>query len=304
MGLLLDNLPLKAVSLGLAVALWYVIAGEKTSEMGIAVPVELQNVPPELELTGDLVNAVQVRLRASPGVIQRLGPGDVSAQIDLSGLQEGERIVHLTAESVRVPFGVKVVKITPAIITLHFERTLAKAVPVRPRLMGRPADGYEVAEVSAEPAEVRLAGPKSRGQEVESAFTEPVSVEGARSTIVEEVNIGLEDPLLRIEGASRVRVTARIRETEVTRVLERVPIGVRGSEGSVRPPQARVVIAGPASALATVTEDEVRAYVNATGAPRSGASLPVVVELASGHAGVTVKEWQPAQAQFRPAPRK
>jgi hypothetical protein len=170
--------------------------------------------------------------------------------------------------------------------------------------MGRPADGYEVAEVTAEPAEVRLAGPKSRGQEVESAFTEPVSVEGARSTIVDEVNIGLEDPLLRIEGASRVRVTARIRETEVTRVLERLPIGVRGGEGSVRPAQARVVIAGPASALSTVTADEVRVYVNAAGAPRPGSSVPVVVELAPGHAGVTVKEWQPSQAQFRLAPRK
>jgi YbbR domain-containing protein len=304
MRLLLDNLPLKAVSLGLAVALWYVIAGEKTSEMGIAVPIELQNVPSELELTGDLVNAVQVRLRASPGVIQRLGPGDVSAQIDLSGVQDGERIVHLTAESVRVPFGVRVVKITPAIITLHFERSLAKEVPVRPRLMGRPAEGYEVAEVLAEPAEVRLAGPKTRVQEVESAFTEPVSVEGARSNIVEEVNIGLEDPLLRIEGASRVRITARIRETEVTRVLERLSIEVRGGEGSVRPGQARVVLAGPSSVLSTVGPEDIRVYVNAAAAPRPGSALPVVVEVAPGHAGAKVKEWQPAQAAWRPSTRK
>ena len=35
MTLLLDNLPLKLVSLGLAVLLWFVIAGEKTSEMGL-----------------------------------------------------------------------------------------------------------------------------------------------------------------------------------------------------------------------------------------------------------------------------
>ena len=43
-----ENLALKAVSLGLAVLLWFVIAGEKTSEMGLQAPVELQNFPPEL----------------------------------------------------------------------------------------------------------------------------------------------------------------------------------------------------------------------------------------------------------------
>jgi YbbR domain-containing protein len=296
----LDNLPLKAISLALAVMLWYVIAGEKTSEMGVTVPVELQNVPPELELTGDPVNAVQVRLRASPGVIQRLGPGDVSARIDLHGLDEGERIVHLTAGSVRVPFGVKVVKITPAIITLHFERTLTKTVPVRPRLMGRPAEGHEVAEVASEPSEVRLAGPKSRVQEVESAFTEPVSVDGARTTIVDEVNIGLEDPLLRIEGTPRVRVSARVRETQVTRTLEAVPIAVRNGEGLLRPAAARVVVAGPASSVARLTAQDVRPYVDAAAA-RPGSAVTVTVELAPGHAGITVKEWQPAQAVWRPA---
>ena len=58
----LDNLPLKLASLALAVLLWFVIAGEKTSEMGLSVPVELQNFPKDLELTGDPVDTVEVRL--------------------------------------------------------------------------------------------------------------------------------------------------------------------------------------------------------------------------------------------------
>ena len=41
--LLGDNLRL--TSLALAVGLWFVIAGEKTSERGLSVPVELQNFP-------------------------------------------------------------------------------------------------------------------------------------------------------------------------------------------------------------------------------------------------------------------
>jgi YbbR domain-containing protein len=128
-------------------------------------------------------------------------------------VQEGEHIVNLTGDSIRIPFGVKVVRINPSTLTLNLERTVQKMVPVRPRLLGRPAKGHEVAEVTSTPPEVRVTGPKSRVLEVEGAFTEPVSVEAAEDTVVENVNLGVDDPLLRIQGSSRVRVTARIAPT-------------------------------------------------------------------------------------------
>lgn len=304
MRFLVEHLPLKLISLGLAVLLWYVIAGEKTSEMGLSVPVELQNFPQDLELTGEPVNAVEVRLRASPGIIQRLGPGDISARIDVKGASEGERIVHLTDDSIRVPFGVRVVKISPAIITLNFERTQQKSVPIRPRLLGRPAAGHEVAEVTASPAEVQVIGPKSRVNDVESAYTEPISVDGARADVTERVAIGIEDPLLRIQGTPRVEVTARVREVHDTRTLEGLPVAVRGGDGTLRPALVRVVLVGPASMLEKVTAADVRPYVDvAHAAP--GQPAPVSVELAPGLAGVTVKEWTPTQVALRPArPRR
>src|SRR6187399_2258274 len=98
-----ESLGLKIASLGLAGMVWFVIAREKTSEIGIQVPLELQNFPRDLELTGEPVNAVEVRLRASPGIIQRIVPGEVSAQINLVGFGEGEHIVHLTEDSIRMP---------------------------------------------------------------------------------------------------------------------------------------------------------------------------------------------------------
>src|SRR5688572_779584 len=201
---LLESLPLKLMSLAFSFLLWLLIAGERTSEMGMTVPVELQNFPRELELTGEPVDAVEVRLRASPGLIQRIVPGDVSAQVDLAGMGEGEHIIHLTEKSVRMPFGVRVVKITPAILTVHLERTLQKVVPIHPRLIGRPAAGFEVGEVAVDPSDVRIAGPKTRVLDLESAFTEPVSVEGAANTVADAVNLGLEDPTLRIQGSPRV----------------------------------------------------------------------------------------------------
>jgi len=293
----LNDLALKGASLGLATLLWFAIAAEKTSEMGLAVRVELQNFPRDLELMGDPVNAVEVRLRASPGVIQQLGPGEISAQLDLQGAGEGERIVHLTAESIRAPFGVTVVKITPSIITLNLERTLQKVVPIHPRLLGRPAAGYEVAQLVSEPSDVRIAGPRSRVQEVESAFTEPISVDAAENTVEASVNIGIEDPLLRIQGSPRAKVTARIREVHQKKAFE-VAVGVRGGAAAVRPAAVKVVLTGPAGLLKRVPLGDVRPYVdvsNLSGTER----LPVVVELAPGHAGVTVEGADPPEVTVR-----
>lgn len=293
-----SNLGLKATSLLLAALLWFAIAAEKSSEMGISVPVELQNLPKDLELTGDMVNSVEVRLRASPGVIQRLAPGEVSARLDLQGATEGERIIHMGRDAIRVPFGVQVVKVNPAMLTLTFERTLQKVVPVRPRLLGRPAKGYEVAELVSEPAEVRIAGPKSRVQEVESAFTEPVSVEGVQANVADSVSLGIDDPLLRILDGARVRVTARIREVQEQRTLARLPVAVRGGTGAPRPAAVDVVVSGPASLLARLQPSDVRPWVDAAGAA-AGGRAPVAVELASGLAGLSVAKTSPAFVQLR-----
>jgi YbbR domain-containing protein len=294
---ILDSLPLKVMSLAFAVLLWLLVAGERTSEMGLTVPVELQNFPRALELTGEPVNAVEVRLRASPGMIQRIVPGEVSAQINLVGFGEGEHIVHLTEDSIRMPFGVKVVKISPAVLTFRLERTLRKMVPVQPRLIGRPAEGYEVAEITSQPREVRVEGPTSRVEEVDSAYTEPVSVDGATGTVTDEVTIGIADPLLRVLVTPRVKVTANIRPLRATRTIKAVIVEVRGMPASARPDRVDVTVSGPAALLAALTAADLRAFVDHPAA--AGGRAPVSIELLPGHTGVEVDGSAPAEVLLR-----
>jgi YbbR domain-containing protein len=286
---------LKLVSLALAVGLWLAIAGKPTAERGLAVPVELRNVPRDLELTGDPVNTVDVRVRASPGLINSLDPGAIRATIDLAGAQEGERIVQLSPAQIQAPQGFRVVKITPSLLTLNLERTVRKRVPVHPRVIGRPAAGFEVAEITSEPAEVQITGPRSRVQEVESAFTEPVSVAGAEATVTELVNVGLEDPLLRLEGGSRVRVSAVVREARETRTFDGLRVEPRGRAARLSPSRVSVSVAGPVSQVRGLAASDLQAYV---AMPQQGpvpGRLPVAVQIAAGRAGVSVVGAQPPE---------
>jgi hypothetical protein len=289
------SIPVRLASVALAVGLWFVIAGKQTAERGLPVPVELRNVPRDLEITGDAVDAVDVRVRASPGLINSLDSGKVLATIDLAGAQEGERIVQMTPGMIQVPYGFRVVKITPSLLTLNLERTQRKSIPVRPRVIGRPAPGYEVAEVTSDPAEVQVAGPRSRVQEIESAFTEPVSVEGADQTATEMVNVGLEDPLLRLEGGSRVQVTATIQEVREIRRFEGLVLVARGRPARLVPSRVTVAVAGPASLVRALEPGDLLPHVSL---PTTGAvprRLPVAVEIAPGHTGLSVLETTPAE---------
>jgi len=293
------DVSLRLASVVLAAGLWFVISGKQSAERGVSVPVELRNVPRDLELTGDPVNAVDVRLRASPGLIDSLETGKLLATIDLAGASEGERIVHLTTAQIQVPFGFRVVKITPSLLTLNLERTLRKQVPVRPRVIGRPAAGFEIEGVLSDPGEVRVAGPRSRVREIESAFTEPVSVEGARAGVSETVGVGLEDPLLRLEGGNRVRVTARVREAEERRSFDGLAVEARGRAARTSPARVRVTVAGPASQVRALAAGDLRAFVSLPSQGPAPARLQVAVEIAPGHPGVGVVETRPAEVQVR-----
>jgi hypothetical protein len=290
---LLDNLPMKALSLGIAVVLWFVIAGEKTSERGLAVPVELQNVPANLEMTSEAVNSVEVRLRASPGIIHSLGPSEISAQVDLAGSGEGVRIVHLSPEAIRVPFGVRVVKITPSILTLNFERTLQRVVPVRPRVLGQPAPGRELTELTSDPAAVRISGPKSRVQEVLTAFTEPVSLEGASADVTQAVSVGLDDPMLRLLDNPRVKVTAHFGATKEHRTFEGLAVVVRGGSAQTRPSAVRVTVSGSRADLDRLKPEDLVPYVTVDPALGATQTAKVGLDLPSTRPGLSVSLVEP-----------
>ena len=88
-------------------------------------------------------------------MIKRLEATDVAAAIDLSDWSFGEKTYSISAANIRIPYGVSVTRITPSKVRLRFEPTAHKTVPIRPRAIGKSADGHRVSSVSCEPGSVR-----------------------------------------------------------------------------------------------------------------------------------------------------
>ena len=115
------HLGLKVLSVAFAVLLWLFVSGDETVERGLRVPLEFQQFPGGLEMTGDAPSLVDVRVRGASSALSRLGPGDIVAQLDLKAAVVGRRLFQITPEQVRTPFGVQVVQVTPPSIALVFE---------------------------------------------------------------------------------------------------------------------------------------------------------------------------------------
>jgi YbbR domain-containing protein len=204
------NLGLKVLSVSIAVLLWLVVGGEGVVERVLRAPVEYQNLPPGLELVGTLPETVEVRLRGSSGALGRLVAGDLSIILDLRTVQPGLRVFNLLPTQVRAPLGVNAVQVSPSSVTVVFEAAGVRAVPVQAEVVGRPASGFQVGEVTVEPKTVEIAGPAGALDDVNSATTEAVSISNATKTVRQTVAIGVSSPNVRLRSHQSAVVTVTI----------------------------------------------------------------------------------------------
>ena len=204
------NLSLKFVSTLVAALLWLVVAGERVVERVMRAPVEFQNLPAGLEIVGSPPDTIEIRLRGSSGALSRMTAGDMSAVIDLSTARPGRRLFHITASQVTVPYGTEIMQVGPSTLTVEFEVSGIRRVPVEPDVDGRPADGYEVTAVKSDPDVVEVAGPESALKRLQAAITEPVSVTDQTRSVREVVTIGVPDSNLRLRTPQTAVVTVTI----------------------------------------------------------------------------------------------
>jgi YbbR domain-containing protein len=122
----------------------------------------------------------------------------------------GRRLFHISQTNVNVPYGMEVVQVGPSTLTMEFEMSGVRTVPVEPDVEGRPANGFEVTKVTSDPQSVEVAGPETALKRLRAAITEPVSVQEQTRPVREVVTVGVPDPSLRLVNPQTAVVTVTI----------------------------------------------------------------------------------------------
>ena len=134
-----EDWQLKILSLLLAVGLWFFVASAERIEIALAVPIEYVGLEGPLTLNGPRRESVDVQLQATRWAAEHVSPGTVRVRVDVSGLREGDNLVHLLPDNVRTPIGVRVTRVTPAWTSVQAARAEVRTVQVVPQVQGHPA---------------------------------------------------------------------------------------------------------------------------------------------------------------------
>jgi len=268
-----ENLPLRLASLALAVGVWFYVRGEDKPVQIVSVPLELQNLSPDLAIAGDVIESVNVRVRAPEGVLKTMTPERFSARMDLSPLDAGDHLVRIPHELMRVPPGAEVVKISPEYLSVRLEKKLKRSLPVTARVAGDPAEGYELGGTAVRPEQVAVEGPETAVRLAREVLTDTIRIDGRTSPFEALVSLFPDRAGVKVAGWESAMMSVDIRERHVTRTFSGVVVTPAGGDAKVRlrPERVDVTLEGPPEALARIEEGSVTAVVDVGGlAARSG----------------------------------
>ena len=204
---------LRALELGIAIALWFSISledrhalSERLVEAGVSYD------RPRGFIILDQEPSVRVRVRGGSKQVRELNPYQVNVQVELTRPAPGTFRINLGPENVLLPEGLEVVSIEPNLIKVDLEAEVTKRLPVVPKLTGEPAAGSVVEEPLVFPNLVLISGPDSLVRQTESLETVPISLDGHALPFDVEVPVIAPDPLVRIVQPTRVTVRIPMRQ--------------------------------------------------------------------------------------------
>lgn len=267
-GAFLDNFGLKVLSIALAFSLWFFVnAGERDTEAAFQVPLELRNIPADLMIVSPRVDFVDLRVSGPRTLLSRIDRDKLSMVLDLDGVRAGPAVFRVVTDALNLPRGVKVVRLTPAEVTLELARIIRRKVPVRVALSGKPPGDLRVTDVKVAPEVVEVIGPVDEVEQFKVAETLPLDLTGASAGLIER-EIGLEPPREYLSlSASLVHAQVLLEEPEKSRTFSNVSVVVRQGtyRTSVEPSRVKITVRGPQSAIESLELSHGAVYIDAMG---------------------------------------
>jgi hypothetical protein len=118
-----SNLTLKLLSLAVALLLWLFVSYGRETTLSLQVPVQMGQLSSGLVLAGGLPASVAVTVSGPKILVRRLADQSPRLALDLEGVHEGKVVFPDLAKLLHLPAGVHVIRIYPAALELHLEKS-------------------------------------------------------------------------------------------------------------------------------------------------------------------------------------
>jgi YbbR domain-containing protein len=201
---------LRVLAVAIAIALWFALSYENRETRSEKVlEADITYMRPDATVILDPLQRAEVLLSGPQDAVNRVSPTAVTVQVDLREWQPGPANVNLSADNVRLPPGLRVDRIRPNTLRLTLDRELTRRLPVEVQVVGEPAAGALVGDLTVTPPEVAVTGPESQVSTLDAVQTAPVDLDGHALTFDEVVAVVLPD-ILAISEIEPPRVTVHV----------------------------------------------------------------------------------------------
>ena len=289
------------VSLMLSFFLWLTLAGQDTSITDLTVPLELANLPGDLVIRTEVPTSVSFQLLTNTAQGRFLADRKLHVWLNVASARVGHNTFEVNEDSLELPRGVSVRKVTPQLIEFETVQTTDKVVPLKPNVIGRPNPAFLVRSMIMQPDEVTLKAPREILDTLDSIATAEIDISGLDKDTVFNVNPvqPVPPPVLNISPKD-IKVMFNVEERRLEETFNDLPIEIDLKSGlrvdpllEISPGTADISVSWPASRSQGIRPSDlkVRVFVDDDKLKLEGILTPPVVAVAPS--GVTVTAIKP-----------
>jgi len=269
-----SNLGLKVLALIIAVGLW--LAGQRDIERSVEVPVEIRDVPAGLMVMDNRVDFVVLRLSGPRTLVSTFDAERLKLGLDLTSAKPGQGTFPLSSNSLNIPRGVTVARITPPVINLRIEPVLKKALRVSVRFANQLPDTFTIGAVSVQPENILVQGPADDVRGLAFAETLPIEIEARRGSIKRTVRLSADGKPLTFMP-EQVDVVIAVEPAQIVREFSSVEVEAKNSAGaySVNPKSVYLRLMGPGDELEKFKVGADQVFLDLDGLTAGDHALPL-----------------------------
>ena len=237
----------RAISILIAIGLWYMVGREDVVDQTITVPVELLNLPRDLVIAGQFKRSIEVTVSGPKVAIEKMNRGSVTRQVSLADAQPGTFVINNDPNSVSAPRGINVLRVQPASILLSIDKLAQKYFPVMPVTKGEVAAGFQLSGLTMEPSGITISGPATVLAQVKELHTKVIDLSGLKESKQSQVPLELSPDIVALIGDTSVTASIKISVKMVEKIASGIEVNLafNGEKQKVSPARADVLLRLP-----------------------------------------------------------
>ena len=304
--ILTQNLALKTIALGIAIALFALVRGSENVQRAVYVDV-VAIPPPETArkiLISELPAKVKVTLRGSTSQLSDMFQHLDEVAIDIS--DPSRHSYYFEEGSFDLPPGVTLVSLAPAFIPLVWADRKEREIPVEVQFGGDLSTGLELKSApGVRPAVARVSGPSREISAMVKVRSEAIPLdelgEGHHEVRARFAPLPEHSDYVDVSSAE---VSFDIVPQEVTRSFEEIAVTQLGGAQRfhLRPGRVRVRLRGSPPTVEALSTDEIVPFADVSDLSQAAGATAVDVQIQTVPAGVEVLSIEPPQVFVTSAP--